>query len=109
MLSSVWQTIFCFLLYLLYVFVFSGRYCIFQDTGYLILRQMKNLHHTCNFLLKTDRKFLQCVLLDEARSTLKELRKNVLLVLSLLDFSILFRFLGLPKVHNLTFKLLELV
>lgn len=46
-------------------------------------------------LLKTGKKFLQCVLLDEAHSTLKEVRMNVLLVLSLLDFSILLRPFGL--------------
>lgn len=46
-------------------------------------------------LLKTGRKFLQWVLLDEAHSTLKEVRMNVLLVLSLLDFSILLRPFGL--------------
>lgn len=68
----------------------------------------ENLHQTRNFLLKTAIMFLH-VLLDEALSTLKEIRKNVLLVLSLLDFSELFRPFGLPKVHDLTFKLLELV
>lgn len=70
---------------------------------------MRDLHHTCKFSPKTARKFLQCVLLDEAHGSLDKVRMNVLLVLSLLDFSILFRPFGLPKVHNPTFKLLELV